>query len=212
MKTRLGDPEEFLGRLCAGLPGSPRLTRLESEGEAVRLRALCALANGMRVLRLDISLDFGTGEADLGEMLVEEDWACAGLTRLVLRNLVEALTALEMRSLALFAGADLGGYAWARLGFLPDDEGWAMLRQGITTCNALWGALKPPAKQALAAFLEAGPVGTRLIANMSEMATVGGERQSVGRHALAGSSWYGVLDLAEGPARRHFALFVGEQA
>ena len=57
-----------------------------------------------------------------GDLSVSKDTRGRGLGRSILKNQIELMAITGRKSFSFDAGEDAGGYAWARMGFLPQKE------------------------------------------------------------------------------------------
>lgn len=103
----------------------------------------------------------------------------AGLSKNILKGWLDVYESAGIKSISLTANIDVGGYAWARYGFLPTAQGWRELADGILKAG------KWPAE--LQAILKSqNPRALRALA-----------AHPLGKKALIGTAWDGVLDLED---------------
>jgi hypothetical protein len=97
------------------------------------------------------------------------------------------------------AAGDLGGYAWARYGAVPED--WDALRKTLSV-RALEMSTQLDPKTALAVNQLLGSKDPRALWVLSDM-------KGVGEKLLTGTQWNAVLSLSDADAMDRFRLFMG---
>jgi hypothetical protein len=113
--------------------------------------------------------------------------------------------ALGVTEVGVSANIDVGGYAWARFGYLPRD--WGGLRRTIgARLDGLVRSGRPPSEatvQKVRRLLESdSPETLWAIADMRS-----GERQ-LGKELLLNTSWGGVMRMSHKPTMLRFAQYV----
>lgn len=146
-------------------------------------------------LTMSRRLDIQGGIAEHTVMAVESAQG-KGLSKTLMRNQMAVYGHLGIREIRMHANFEVGGYAWARYGFLPDDADWQRIREGIEDdlgSAALAGA-SPNLKAALTDILaDEDPRGVWQLAALTE--EINGV--PAGKHFLIGSDWHGYMDLTD---------------
>jgi SPP1 gp7 family putative phage head morphogenesis protein len=149
-------------------------------------------------------------EAGMPRVVKHELFELAGaaqaqkIGRRVLRSSVELYREVGFDIVALQANIDVGGYAWARFGFLPSQEEWG---------NVLDRILKKfTARELIAEFgQEAFDGFTQIVGdNLRNPKGIRALAASVmGKRVLMGRSWLGQLDLRDADTMEFFNEYVG---
>ena len=120
----------------------------------------------------------------------------AGLATTLLANSVDAYRSLRVSQVAVHADIDVGGYAWAKFGFVPGDASWDDLRHSLR--EGLWRVDDPAARQRIAQLLDDDD--PRAIWELSD--------SQAGKTLLLGSDWHGALDLDDPLAMARFMAYI----
>lgn len=105
---------------------------------------------------------------------------------------------INMKTITITAGGDVGGYAWAKYGFAPDKESWKALKQDISTKVE---SLQLTALQAKALDLILKSDDPSFIFLLSDL--------KIGKSILSGLVWQGSLDLSSQEAVIRFLSYIG---
>jgi hypothetical protein len=136
---------------------------------------------------------------------VVEEWAQAkGLGKKILKNSVRLYEELGLKKVRLEANIDIGGYAWARYGMVPNYQSWVMLREDALA--RLEGASGPAVDQLRKILERDDPKAIWDLAD-SDARVYGDER--FGKKFLMGRSWVGELDLSDRESMERFWNYVG---
>lgn len=92
------------------------------------------------------------------------------------------------------ANLDIGGYSWARYGFVPDSDSWGRLKEYAT--NKLTAAQRTQVADVL------GSSNPKALWALSD--------SEVGKPALLNSNWYGKLDFTDAEAVNRFYAYVAQ--
>jgi hypothetical protein len=122
------DPAEFKKSFMGGLDGTMKLSGSGSAIEitgSIRTDAGTAVGSFAREIDLDnkvaksayFALDKSTRGSDIGKNLLAGN--------------VETYRELGVEKVKVFANIDVGGYAWAKYGYVPEAAAWAELRRGL---------------------------------------------------------------------------------
>lgn len=171
-------PAELLGLLERDLPGSVGVEIAFHSGREGALRMTGQLPDGS-CWRAARQFDLDRGRIEHLLLTVPAAWQGRGIGATILRNSIALYERLGIHRISLTvdgnSAGSTGGYAWARLGFLPTPEAWAALQPELAArlaslplghaaraeAAALIAAPEPEAIRALAA-LTAPVAGTAL--------------------------------------------------
>lgn len=172
----------FVGAMTFGVDVAQGTLRLQSTDHGVRQDLTLVASDGVQTSWQQVC----TRRRDAVEVeLVRLDPASErgkGRGLVAYRNFLLWCDIAGVRRVALEAGKSVGGYFWARCGFLPDAASWQTLCEG-------WRRQAQRAKQAdllelLGAVAALGPVGMVVLA-----------RSDYAQSLLPHARWRGLLDL-----------------
>lgn len=145
--------------------------------------------------RIDKSLFVGSVEFDAAD-------ATAKRFAQVLRNLYGVANDVGMTRITAVAGADSGGFAFAKYGFAPSPSQWAALKAQIKALSgkgALAKLMSPSDIKALDAILASDdPKMVFALADIPQL----------GKAVLAGTTWTGSLDFADEESMKRFFTYL----
>jgi len=134
--------------------------------------------------------------------LHEEDQA-GGIAKKYMREFYALAKDMGLKKLELYAGLDVGGYAWAKYGFVPDLKSWEALKRDIAARYKAvdYGTTLSAVEQKAYAVIMASedPKNIFLLADIG-----------FGKDLLLGQGWQGVLDLADTESVTRFLSYIGE--
>lgn len=181
-------PREMLAILGRDLPGATAAEVAFFSGREGRLRLDGPLPDGSR-WHATRSFDLSRGRIEHDLFTVPEAYRGKGIGLLVLRNSLDLYERIGIDSILLRvdgnSAGSTGGYAWARMGFLPTAAAWTPLQQELTERLA---ALPLPAaarSEAAALIADSDPAAVRAIAALK--APVNGT--TLGKALLVPASW-----------------------
>lgn len=112
--------------------------------------------------------------------------------------------AAGVKSVKVSANLDVGGYAWARFGYLPaDQDAWDGLRTGLKRRLSSMSGVDEAAKAAMTRILD-NPDRRGLWA----VADASYNGRKLGKELLLGTSWSGRIDLSNDEQMRRFTSYV----
>lgn len=127
----------------------------------------------------------------------------SGIAKKYMRRLAALATETEMSSIGLTAGLDVGGYAWAKYGFIPSVDDWTTLKKEITGGALAQNFIKTLSGanlQVFKAIMEStDPKSIFALADVPEL----------GKKLLLGSSWSGKLQLSDPEQMTRFMAYLG---
>jgi hypothetical protein len=135
-----------------------------------------------------------------------------GIGKTILANQLKLWDHLGVEELSLNANIDVGGYAWARYGYVPSISDWEDIqdRTKRTMKNVIMSA---GTREKLDKILDhsADPWQISELAGLKEKVedpSFGGQKE-IGKIALLHSSWDGTLDLTSKGAYSDFRRYMG---
>lgn len=110
------------------------------------------------------------------------------------------------------AGDQVGGYAWARYGFVPYTSSWDGLKQDLYhELYGLGSRISSADRAAMEKILQSDD--PKAVWNVADYrAPVRGQRDPLGKHLLLGQSWGGKMDLHDPDVLDRFYNYVGDRA
>ncbi|KQT89065.1 hypothetical protein ASG60_21590 [Methylobacterium sp. Leaf469] len=214
-------PRELCDAFSKGLPFDKtfRVTMIDPAANEIRVEFRAFDKFGEQVIFSGRGIELNADQVHLNKTTLREDIQGQTYGRRILGNAFEVMNRLELEKLALTAMMH-GPYIWAKAGFLPDAENWAI---GYTQSKLLEQLYRLPEsevsyreKAALARLVENGPPSiVRGMARLDKLvtSTVDTSRQvKLGWYLLVEgmATWKGSLyreDIeAVGRLRRYLAL------
>lgn len=110
-----------------------------------------------------------------------------GLGTAYLKNNIDAYRKAGLKTVRIKAGSESGAYAWAKLGFVPDQNSWDRLRGDLATDKAVLNKFSPGENSSIKTLLdEKNPKGIWALAD-----------SQWGRKILSSEGWKGSFDLTD---------------
>lgn len=169
--------------LDQGSPTSPANLKIigsETKGEYT----ISATANGIRTTR---TLNFETKTASNDYFRLMPNLQAKNIGKNFLRECIDFYRLAKMEKVKVHANIDIGGYAWARYGFVPTQRSWDSLRKQIVDPD-LRDIVSNPNPKAMWALAD----------------------HPKGKRVLLGTDWAGVLDLKDPESLARFYAYVGK--
>lgn len=200
-------PTDFKKQFVKGLPeelsdGILDITRGHNDMWSVSFDSLGA---SMKIRR---TVDMGSKTVSNDLFEVARSFQKSGVGKTALRNQTEIWEHVGMERMTVHANIDVGGYAWARYGYVPDADDWMDLKEAMME-EFLEIKDKITNKGMVEMVIEVleksrNPEDIRFIAGLKT--DVGGE--PLGKYLLLGSDWSGVLDLKNPKTHRIFKSYI----
>lgn len=135
--------------------------------------------------------DLRDGSVSHSYWQIDESLQNAGLGKEIFKNQLDLYDHLGIKKINIHANISVGGYAWARYGFVPNQYSWDSLRGTLT--RRLDTVISDPAVRAKAKVIlnMSDPKGIWLLAGMNDK--VGDT--TVGKKLLLHTDWSGSIDL-----------------
>jgi hypothetical protein len=159
---------------------------------------------GERIATATRSFDLGKSVVKHAGFRIIPDRCGRGLGTLLTRNSLKVYKKVGISKVTLDAGLDVGGYVWARLGFVPTKDGWLQVRGAVRAKRASMGQIPSEAEVALGyALADDEPAAIWEIADLD--ARINGK--SLGQVLLSGTTWEGMLDLTNTDAMDRISAY-----
>jgi hypothetical protein len=127
----------------------------------------------------------------------------AGSGKKFLRASMGVYKALGVKHIGVYANIDVGGYAWAKFGFLP--TAWGSMRTELRNKVDRITA-SPEVKGKIRRLLDSpNPETLRIIANLED------NGRNIGKALLLGMNWNGRLDLGNQTTMQVFTAYVTQR-
>jgi len=152
-------------------------------------------------------VDEGKLEVDHGYLnIMEKD---RGFGKQFMRQSMALYEKLGVSRIALHANIAVGGYAWAKYGFVPDKDGWKEIVEHVdNTITADQNALYNTGVLGIAdkAIQSSDPKAIWKIADLNTTF----KKNTVGKYLLLGSAWDGEFLLKDKEQMERFKRYVGQ--
>lgn len=167
----------------------------------------------------------------VGLMQFDAEMQGSGIGTSMVTSIITAAEDMGMSNVSFFANIDVGGYAWARMGAYPTENGWANVRSAIESrieaAEGL-GISVPDATREQIREILAGPrTGLPDLAALDTKITIPEEipgfqfgyhlrrdengQIEIGKALLLGTSWDAVMPLTDQEARAEFTEYAHEK-
>lgn len=138
-----------------------------------------------------------------------------GVSRAMLMSQIPLYQDLGMSHVDVHANIDVGGYSWARYGFVPSQSSWNSLRADVK--GRLYdlghaGLVSVEDARKVAKILDdSNPKAIWEIADLSQLVPQPeGKPKTLGKRLLLGTDWSGKLDLKDAETMKRFGDYVGQ--
>ncbi|MCK6442286.1 phage minor head protein [Elstera cyanobacteriorum] len=188
------NPAEVYRALAQGLPGLARFgVDLRPNGSGA-LRMVLTDAAGAQMAEADRTFDFARRIAYNAGLIVEAPWQGQNIGRTHLASLLlDFYLPAGVERVAVTAGLDVGGYTWARAGFIPTPESWKSLQAELMRRYEGWRLNDPIL---LATILDDDPRSIWGVADHKQ-----------GKRLLLGTGWKGSIDLTDAEMLERLRLY-----
>jgi hypothetical protein len=136
----------------------------------------------------------------------------SGIARSFLKDSMDLYKNLDVDRITLQANIDVGGYAWAKYGFIPSQTSWDELRDGMKAQLHFTKQNYDPNTVAdlMVVFDNPNPKSLWDIADMTVVEPLLGEKENLGKKFLLGAGWSGVLDMHDMESMTRFSSYVNK--
>jgi GNAT superfamily N-acetyltransferase len=210
-------PEEFRAEFMGGLPGTMKISLDYDGGWAIAGQIHDEDGNSIGVYRRIIDFETNEAEADFFEIDDEKQQGQGIGKRLMAAN-VAKYQELGLDRVKVHANINVGGYAWARYGYVPHDDSWR---------GELNSWLNEKIEEAVIVTVEGEesedeedyeetvdvPESIRALIDSDDPKAVWAIADSkYGKDLLINSDWYGELNLRDKETMERFNAYVGKKA
>ena len=139
-----------------------------------------------------VSHDYQTMESRLGadSAKVQGGGKCAAM----FTKSLDIYDNMGIKKVSVHANIDVGGFAWARYGFVPDQPSWNGIKTHVRNRMV---RLEPGVQSAVKKILSSSdPKAIRQLAAIKTKH----EGQPIGSYLLKNSDWYGTIDMEDNEA------------
>lgn len=155
----------------------------------------------------------GWSSVDLVKL--EDGFQGRGIIKPMLRNFVDEAQSAGGQGVTLLANISIGGYAWAKFGFVPDDEAWRRVRNQIFDRLDAMDPHPKSFEKIRQACASDDPRSIWKIADNKEPLKEGVRTKpgvtngTIGQYLLCGRSWDGHLNFDDEDAMARFRKYTG---
>lgn len=239
-ETIQAPPKQFFDDISKGLPKGAQvegdvsaLPRLGPAGsDTLELNGAIVAEDGtvLGQFRRNFFRDpDGTLRVEHDLFFLEKGEQGAGVAKRLMANMELEYERMGVAKVELLANLDVGGYAWARYGFVPTQDAWNIMRSRILrqienllnkgvrisddTLSAINLALRTEDPRAIWQIADLTEDITVRFARPVEgtLKTIT-ETRSIGKQLLLGQSWEGELALSDDLAMARFRAYVNRKA
>ena len=134
--------------------------------------------------------------------VIPPEFGGSGLGKRAFQEFLKVYQDIGINNINVHANIDVGGYAWARYGFVPDKEDWNDIRKAKAKFNR-WAESRDIPKEAkedmAEIFAKKDPTA------MWEIADYEHKGKKIGKDFLLGKDWVGDIDVTnDGQMQRFF--------
>lgn len=208
-------PEEARDAWNATFPGHTKMTLEEklgmritgvevTGGSSMYLQGKL-VRDGMTLGRVELTFTKGQ-YSELGLISLNAGYTGGGVGKEFMREYVELVEETGGKGIDLLADIDVGGYAWARMGFEAQGDGWKEAVEERVKDMYLKSELVNDVKETL----EKGDIND--IASLSDPVHTEDGVRKLGAALLMGSTWEGRLDFKNEVAMKTFRSYIGKHS
>jgi hypothetical protein len=156
-------------------------------------------------------LDFTTGTVEHAQFELPRSLQGQGTAKKVLAAQIETYEQLGMKKVDAFANIDVGGYTWAKFGFVPSQKSWDSLRSQLkdrlsdysTRTNPL---ISTETKDRVSAILDTRD--PKAIWALSDLPDKTAQDESVAKSLMMNTDWAADLKLDDRRQMERFRKYV----
>jgi HK97 family phage major capsid protein/HK97 family phage prohead protease len=194
-------PAEFKKQFLGGIPSTMAISYNDDE-QTISIIGELLDANGDGIGEYIRSIDIDSNKASSEYFKLSDTKTAAGIGKHMLAANVAFYQHIGLDAVELHANIDVGGYAWAKYGYVPTSRSWGYLSDVIIEKIS-----------ELSGGFAAGDVDTlRDLANSSDPKAIWAIADSThGKNLLLGTTWNGVLNLHDPETMERFNAYVGKE-
>jgi SPP1 gp7 family putative phage head morphogenesis protein len=173
------------------------------------------IRDGKMAARMERSIDFDKKVAKSNYLRVMQTGG--GLAKELLGSQIALYKDLGIERVEVHANLDVGGYSWAKYGYVPTQQSWngsgySSLAEGIKRKLDYIQDISGDLKTLIRALCDnPDPRTLHLIADLTTPVP-SANNQSLGKAILLGSDWYGVLNLTDQPTVERFNAYISKKS
>jgi len=151
---------------------------------------------------VDLGVVFKDKSLELSKLILDAEDQGKSIAKPFMKSLHSLAKQIGVPQLELKANIDVGGYAWARYGFAPDEDTWSALKLDIAR-SIKYNKLLAGESLVTADFVQKvlSSKDPKMIWALSDSA--------IGKKLLMGQQWRGYLDMADAEAMERFIEYLG---
>jgi hypothetical protein len=141
---------------------------------------------------------------------LNDDAQAAGIAKSLLRNQIDTYRAIGINHVNLTAGLNVGGYSWAKYGFLPDETAWRGLQTDLRD-RMRYLRMDNDVRVGVEHLIESeNPIALWRLSDMRQPVhrTISNDQVPAGKGLLLGQTWKGSLDLTNPEQMKRFDVYV----
>lgn len=194
-------PEDFKHQFLNGLDGSMRLN-FDTINETLEISGRLMDKNKSNIASYSRRMNFNTGYAYSALLEINDKTAQSqGVGKTMLAGNVAMYMKLGLKKLGVSANIDVGGYAWARYGYVPTESSWQNLKPIIANRIRLRVADQTGKRQLTNMITSNDPKTLWDIAD-----------SKYGKEMLLDTNWAGELKFDDHDAMHRFNAYIAGQS
>lgn len=202
--------EELLSRLLTSTKVASSGLSVFNLNKQATIGTYYAGFGSTKPLAQTVKLITATKTLAISNLEIPEGEPASSIAKGYLLSTVSLTRDIGLSYISVQAGLELGGYAYARYGFVPSAAGWHVLRKSLLKKvgkNELLGGMSLETVIATNALLaSADPTSIFALSDLVELTY---NKLPLGQALLAGTSWKGSLDLNSQDAMSRFLAYMG---
>ena len=191
-------PERFVAVLTEGLT----LERPRLRASATSLTLSSGFNGGGRLQR---RFNFAAKSVEHAFLQFPRAMQGSGIAKKVLACQIETYKQLGLEKVTIHANIDVGGYAWAKYGFVPNQNSWDTYRQQISEAVTVSRAPAELKARVKVILNSSNPKAIWALADLPD--EVNGEKYA--KQLMFNTHWYANLSLNDAESMRRFDNYVG---
>lgn len=202
--------KEFADKFFAGMH-DPEFISMEHaapyEGRGAGLNFTGQLSvGGNPIGRIDRTIRPDIGLAEHSYLKLDPEVQGSGIGKELLGSQIDTYKKMGLNAVSLYANIDVGGYAWAKYGFVPSKFDWQSLTNRMGRYVDAAG-IDPEVKSGIKSILESDdPKSIWKIADIKTLDPATGK--PLGKSLLMNRGWSGQLDLNDAESMDRFNAYI----
>ena len=194
-------PDNFMRVMTHGL-------RCQTEGYLASRKRMDLHAQFEGGGSLHRAFDFQAKAVDHSYLQLPRDAQGAGIAKKLLASQIETYKQLGLEKVTLHANIDVGSYAWAKYGFVPNSDSWQTLKRQLLEKLERVATVRIPkaVKDRVKVILRSeDPRAIWALADLPDAV----EGKVIGKELLMNTHWFATLPLNDPEAMGRFNNYVG---